>query len=129
MRDLFLAVVTLLLGVAVVRFIYGLEANSFEYVFHTFVNAFPDIKSHFQLVIDSFENLVSVFEGFGFGRKDVAWYEALLNAVIGIFDILVSFFEIIAAFVEFGLLWFRDALNFLTVFFKLFFAPAAVPIG
>ena len=129
MRDLFLAVVTLLLGVAVVRFIYGLEANSFEYVFHTFVNAFPDIESHFQLVIDSFENLVSVFESFGFGRKDVAWYEALLNAVIGIFDILVSFFDIIAAFVEFSLLWFQDALNFLTVFFKLFFAPAVVPIG
>ena len=123
MKGFFLTVLALLLSIAFVRFVYGLQANESSYFVQVILNLPPDIKSDFSVeacgrISDAFSKLGDVIVSGG-----------------NIFDVIKTFFRSIAsvfslpfAFSQFLLLVLKDIIKALRSLFELLFGEAVVPI-
>ena len=119
MRGLFLSILAALLGIAIVRFTYGLEANSSVYIFSTLLELPPDIKEEFQIVIEALE---------GFYNSLVASGEDLFTIIKSFFSSLASLINIPLKLTAFLSNMIFNLIKALGTLFKLFFGPVVVPI-
>lgn len=68
MKGFFLTVLALLLGIAAVRFTYGLQANESAYFVQVILNLPPDVKEGFAVIrdaVDSFSFAVQNLKNVG----------------------------------------------------------------
>ena len=125
MKNFFLAILAMLLGLAVIRFNYDLEANSSVYIFSTLLELPPDIKEEFQIVIDaaqSFSTSLSSLKSLTLAGGDV------IDVIKSFFNSIIALLNIPFVFLKFltNLLW--HVLRGIETLFNLFFGPAVVPI-
>ena len=125
MKGFFLTVLALLLSIAFVRFVYGLQANESSYFVQVILNLPPDIKSDFSVVIEAFSRISDAFSKLG---------DVIVSGG-NIFDVIKTFFRSIAsvfslpfAFSQFLLLVLKDIIKALRSLFELLFGEAVVPI-
>ena len=125
MRGLFLSILAALLGIAIVRFTYGLEANSSVYIFSTLLELPPDIKEEFQIVIEALEGFYNSLRNI---KSLVASGEDLFTIIKSFFSSLASLINIPLKLTEFLNNMIFNLIRALGTLFKLYFGPVVVPI-
>lgn len=86
MKGFFLTVLALLLSIAFVRFVYGLQANESSYFVQVILNLPPDIKSDFSVVIEAPSYLGRFLEAgrrHCFRRKYIRRYQDVFQVYCG----------------------------------------------
>lgn len=125
MKGMFLTLFGLLMSLAIVRFVYGLQANESSYFVQVLLNLPPDIKSDFVVVIEAFDGISSAFSSL---RAVVVSGSDIFKVIPAFFKSIASVFSLPYAFARFVLLVVGDILNALKSLFELLFGPAVVPI-
>ena len=125
MKSFFIGILAVLLGVAIIRFNYGLQANSSTYIFATLLELPPDVKEEFQIVIEAAEDF----------SDSLRTLKTLSSTGSNIFDVVRSFFSSLAALLNVPFVFLKFLMNLilhvlraLETLFNLFFGPAVVPI-
>ena len=126
MKDLFLTLLGMLLMIGFVRFIYGLQANQSSYVVQVLLELPPDVKEHFDVVMDSIYNLRTAFRSFRNAiEADSFWLPSILK---GFFKMIEAFFKIPVSIFEFLILILEDLGRAIAALTGLLFGEAGSPI-
>lgn len=126
MKEIFFTILALAISVALIRFAYDMQTNSFSYSMQYLLSSMPNVKEDFQVVIDAFRAFADSTEEFSYlvnsGSGTSEWFQALGN-------VLLAFLQMIGSvFVAIGLV-IVDVMGFIEAVFNLVFAPAVDPIA
>ncbi len=135
MKGVFLFLLSLLAGIALIRFGYGLQANTLSYNISAFVHSLPNVKENFSVFIDACDTFVSACENVGFSFT-VSPNPALLEVLAWVGNMLwslayslITFIGIFFSLIQVLVLFIADGVQILQCIFNLLFAPAVNPIA
>lgn len=126
MKEIFFTILGLAISVALIRFAYDMQTNTFSYSMQYLLSSMPNVKEDFEVVVDAFRAFADSAEEFSY----------LVNSDAGTFEwiqelgnVLLAFLQMIGSvFVAIGLV-IVDVLKFIEAVFNLLFAPAVDPIA
>lgn len=124
MKGLFLSIVAILLTIALIRFGYGLGANSLEFSIDYILSLVPDVKEDFSLFIEGVRSFSDALSGISnaFSGDD------FIEVVKSFFNSIGSFFNLFIVLIPCILAFLKDTVRMLVGVFELLFGTAVDPI-